>query len=179
MKKTVVILYPEFSEYEVSVAISILMQGGKPVVVVGESKEPIHGESGLTCLPDMCFEEVDIEDVDSILMTGCMDISGLKNEDKYIDFIKKLSSKVEVIASISSSPYLLAKAGLLVDKKYTIGMTKENREALGFFQEDNYSNELVVQDGNLITARGSGFIKFGVAFGKALGLEFDDRWYKG
>gem|GEM_PF-4456080 len=33
MKKTAVLLYPQFSEYEWIVALSIFMQGNKPVTV--------------------------------------------------------------------------------------------------------------------------------------------------
>ncbi|MFB7155468.1 hypothetical protein [Lysinibacillus sp. NPDC056232] len=34
MKRTAVLLYPQFSEYELSVALSILMQGNKPIITV-------------------------------------------------------------------------------------------------------------------------------------------------
>lgn len=44
MKKTAVLLYPQFSEYELSVALSILMQGGKPIITLGVNNEPIRGE---------------------------------------------------------------------------------------------------------------------------------------
>lgn len=57
-------------------------------------------------------------------------------------------------------------------------MTKENREALGIFENEYYSDDLVVQDGKLITARGSGFIQFGLLIGKALNLSFDEKWYQ-
>jgi 4-methyl-5(b-hydroxyethyl)-thiazole monophosphate biosynthesis len=32
-------------------------------------------------------------------------------------------------------------------------------------------------DGNLLTAVGKGFIKFGIEFGKMLNLTFDPNWY--
>ncbi|USK36520.1 DJ-1/PfpI family protein (plasmid) [Bacillus sp. F19] len=178
MKKTAVLLYPQFSEYELSVALSILMQGEKPVITVGISNQPIRGESGLTCLPDTTIDNLNYDDIDSLLLTGCMDIFSLEGERKLFEFLQQIESKVSVIASISSSPYLLAKAGILKGKKYTIGMTKENREMTGVFERENYCESLVVQDGNLITARGRGFIRFGTLFGKALNLTFDDNWYK-
>ncbi|QDQ03212.1 4-methyl-5(B-hydroxyethyl)-thiazole monophosphate biosynthesis protein [Lysinibacillus fusiformis] len=177
MKKTAVLLYPQFSEYELSVALSILMQGEKPVITVGLSKLPIRGESGLTCITDTTIEELNIDEIDSLLLTGCMDIFTLENEKNILDFISRVESKVTVIGSISSSPYLLAKVGILKGKKYTIGMTEENRDNSGIFERNNYSEELVVQDGKLITARGRGFIRFGVCFGKALNLNFDENWY--
>ena len=156
MKKTAVVLYPQFSEYELSIALSILMQGEKPVVTVGVNKQPILGESGLTCIPDTTIDELNVNEIDSLLLTGCMDIFALENEEKILEFISQVESKATVIGSISSSPYLLAKAGMLKGKKYTIGMTEEQRDHLGVFEKENYSDELVVRDGKIITARGRG-----------------------
>ncbi|EPD54131.1 hypothetical protein HMPREF1210_00116 [Paenisporosarcina sp. HGH0030] len=178
MKKTAVLIYPQYSEYELSVALSILMQGEKPVITIGLNNLPIRGESGLTCLTDTTIDEVNLEEIDSLLLTGCMDILALEGKKEIFEFISRIESKATVIGSISSSPYLLANAGLLNGKKYTIGMTEENREKSGVFEKENYSEELVVQDGKLITARGRGFIRFGVCFGKALNLKFDENWYK-
>lgn len=178
LKKTAVILYPQFSEYELSVALSILMQGNKPVITVGLNRLPIQGESGLSCVTDTTFDEINLEEVDSLLLTGCMDIMSLIEEEKLTHFIKKAATKERVIASISSSPLLLAKAGVLKGKKYTVGLTEENINKSGVFEKENFSEELVVQDGNIITARGRGFIRFGKCLGNALNLEFDERWYQ-
>lgn len=116
MKKTAVLLYPQFSEYELSVALSILMQGGKPIVTLGSNTEPIRGESGLNCIADLPVNEVELDDIDSLLLPGCMDISTLQLEESLLDFIRHLSAKGGLLASISSSPYLLAKAGVLQNK---------------------------------------------------------------
>jgi protein deglycase len=178
VKKTAVLLYPQFSEYELSVALSILMQGNKPIVTVGLNNQPIKGESGLSCVADTTINEINLEEIDSLLLPGCMDIMTLIDEQKLFDFIRQVASKETVIASISSSPFLLAKAGLLRDRKFTIGMTVENMEKLGVFEIGNYSEEIVVQDGNIITARGRGFIRFGIYFGRALNLKFDEKWYQ-
>ncbi|MDQ1144240.1 4-methyl-5(b-hydroxyethyl)-thiazole monophosphate biosynthesis [Bacillus sp. SORGH_AS 510] len=178
MKKTAVLLYPQFSEYELSVALSILMQGEKPVIIIGLNHEPIRGEAGLTVVPDMTIEEVNLGDIDSLLLTGCMDIFALKDETNLFEFLSLLEKNVSVIASISSSPFLLAKAGILKGKKYTVGMTAEDRNLSGVFEREHYSDELVVQDGKLITARGRGFIKFGRIVGEALNLSFDENWYR-
>jgi protein deglycase len=37
----------------------------------------------------------------------------------------------------------------------------------------------VIEDGKIITARGRGFVEFGIGIGEALGLSFDEGWYKG
>jgi protein deglycase len=65
----------------------------------------------------------------------------------------------------------------LARKKYTVGIPEEVLPQLEVFEGENYSKDLVVQDGNLITARGSRFIQFGISFGRVLGLAFDENWY--
>ncbi|WP_409368503.1 DJ-1/PfpI family protein [Lysinibacillus sp. 38-6] len=177
MKKTAVILYPQFSEYELSVALSILMQGNKPVVTVGLHHRTIQGESGLTCLADMQLSDIDSNEIDSLLLPGCMDIMTLADEQALCNVIIKMHAKGAVIASISSSPYLLAKAGVLKEKNYTVGLSLEAIKQLEVFDLGYYKDDLVVQDGSIITARGRGFIPFGIAFGKALQLHFDENWY--
>jgi len=180
-KITGVILYPLFSEYELTVALSILKQGDHPIKTIGITSEPIRGESDLTCISDTTIYDVDINTLDSLLLPGCMDISTLYDHEDLIDFMNRCAhnNKDLVIAAISSSPYLLAKAGLLEDRKYTIGMYEEQRKETGFFNEENYCNDLVVQDGNILTARGRGFIEFGERFGQLLKLKFDSNWYHG
>lgn len=176
-KKTAVLLYPLFSEYELSVALSILMQGKKDVVMVGLTHQAIKSESGLTCIPDVSIDEISKDEIDSLLLPGCMDVGTLVDEQGLFNFISKVSGEETIIASISSSPFLLAKAGILKGKRYTVGLPEEVLPQLEVFEVENYSKDLVVQDGNLITARGSGFIQFGISFGRALGLEFDENWY--
>ncbi|MBY0122008.1 DJ-1/PfpI family protein [Bacillus sp. S/N-304-OC-R1] len=177
MKKTAVLLYPQFSEYELSVALSILMQGNKPTVTVGLTKQPIHGESGLTCIADVTISELDLNEIDSILLPGCMDFKEIIHEQKFIHFLQQAVSEETVVASISSSPALLARAGLLKGKKFTAGLTDQQMDMLGGFEKENYSDDLVVQDGNLITARGRGFIQFGICLGNALNLKYNENWY--
>lgn len=123
------------------------------------------------------MDEIIFEDIDSLLLPGCMDIMTLSDEERLFEFIKQVATKETVIASISSSPYLLAKAGVLRGKKYTVGLTEENLKKSGVFEVENFSKDMVVQDGNIITARGRGFVRFGQYLGKALNLEFDERWY--
>ncbi|TVX94096.1 DJ-1/PfpI family protein [Paenibacillus agilis] len=182
MKTTGVLLYPLFSEYEISVALSILKQGNHPITTIGieEERGLVVGESDFTCVPDTTIHEVDMSTLDSLLLPGCMDISTLFEHEALMDFLRKCAEVNPnlIIASISSSPYLLARAGLIGDRTYTVGLTQEQRQLLQVFQEENYRNDLVVRDGNLITARGSGFIEFGEALGKELNLSFQMNWYQ-
>ena len=49
------------------------------------------------------MNEIELDDIDSLLLPGCMDISTLQLEESLLDFIRYLSAKGGMIASISSS----------------------------------------------------------------------------
>jgi protein deglycase len=177
MKKTAVLLYPGFSEYELSVAMSVLMQGHKPVVTAGSSHAPIRGEAGMVCVPDSAVEELDLEAVDSLLLPGCMDIGTVIREEGLLKAIREAAERRYIVAAISSSPALLAMAGVLKGKRYTVGLSEAAMDQLGCFEREHYSSETVVRDGNMITARGRAFVRFGWALGRALELPFEPHWY--
>lgn len=174
---TGVILYPQFSEYEISVALSVLMQGKKQIKTIGLTSEPVTGESGLTCKPDSSIADVDVACMDSLLFPGCFDISTLTKAEELFHFVKTVAQRDSKIFAISSSPYILGKAGLLENKRYTVGLSKVDRDLLGCFDENLYTDEWLVQDGNLVTARGRAFVDFGIKVGEVLHLSFDPMWY--
>lgn len=174
---TGVLLYPQFSEYEISVALSVLMQGKKPIKTIGLTLDAVTGESGLTCKPDLSIADADAGRIDSLLLPGCFDISTLTEAEELFQYVKTVVHHDTKIFAISSSPFILAKAGLLENKTYTVGLLREDRDVLGVFDEKNYREELVVQDGNLVTARGRAFVEFGIMVGQLLNVSFDSQWY--
>ena len=178
MKKTAVLMYPSFSEYEISVALSVLGQAGKEVVTVSDTDDPVVGEACFACLPDATYDEINPDDFDSVLLPGMMQLLPEETEAKCVAFLRAMGERENLIGAVSLSPYLLAKAGLLEGRLYTVGMYEEDMDEMGVFDKANLVKEPVVEDGLLITAVGSGFVGFGLAFGRALGLSFDGTWYE-
>jgi len=177
MKKVAVLLYPDFSNYEMSVAISVLGQAKKPFDVFSLTLEPVRSEEGLYIVPQKLLYELNIEEYDGLLLTGEMDCRPLVTDDRYANFVKQFNKPDIIIGSISSSTALLAKLGMLKDKKYMAGIPEEFLEQLGFQRENYVGDGQFVRDGNVVTAMGFGFVEFGVEFGKALGLDFHPGWY--
>jgi len=56
-KKTAVLLYDSFCNFEISVALELLALTGKRIVIFGKQKEPVCSEEGLRVLPDASLEE--------------------------------------------------------------------------------------------------------------------------
>src|SRR5690625_7949949 len=85
-------------------------------------------------------------------------ISSAFPDRNYIEFVKNITAQDNfLVASISRSPFLLAKAAILKGKKYTVGIAEDIRKASPYFEEDNSRAELVVEDKNLITNPGTEF----------------------
>ena len=177
-KSTAIILYPRFSEYELSVLLSVLQQGGKSVKYVGLDRNVVKGEAGLPCIPETTIHELNLDEIDSIMLPGVDDFQHLLNHQELSNFLEKANDGKRIIGAISSAVYLLSISGVLVDKKYTVGLTEDQRKFLGTFNEKNFMNQPVVVDENIITGIGSSFVDFAFYYGELLRLNFDKQWYK-
>lgn len=188
-KKTAVLLFDLFSNYEISVALSILAQSNKKYEVFCLNEHAIS-EEGLHVKRTKSLKQLCISEYDSLLIPGCMDFSDIIDNQQIHSFLQQFDSPNIIIASISSSPILLLKAGMLQNKKYIAGVLKaglleegftmqqmENMRDITELRNEDGSIDTYYVDGNLLTAVGCGFIEFGIQFGKMLQLEFEPGWY--
>ena len=181
MKKTAVLIYDSFCNFEFSVALEIFALSGKELTIFGRTKEPMRSEEGLLVVPDKAIEEIDISEYDSLLLPGAMDIRDSIEDKKMIEFIRLFEDKV--IGAISIAPILLVRAGLLNGKPFMAGINKEELMEEGFSEEDlakmvgwddnlqNPIEEGYIITNNIITSISYNFVKWGLAFGRMLGIE--------
>ena len=134
MKKTAILIYDSFCNFEISVVLEILALAGKPITVFGIAKQAIRSEEGLSVLPDDTIDHIDLNEYDSLILPGAMDIRESIENEKIIDFIKKFDGKI--IGAISIAPLLLVKAGLLSGKPFMAGVNKEEIFEEGFSECD-------------------------------------------
>ncbi len=188
-KKTAILLFDLFSNYELSVALSILSQGKKQFDFFG-LKDEVISEEDLHAKCTKILEEIVIEEYDSLLIPGCMDLEDIISSERILNFLRKFDSKDMIIASISSSPILLLKAGMLENRRFMAGVIKEELVDEGFTMEqmknmvdikelrENYDDiGPYIVDDNILTSVGCNFIQFGIQFGKMLSLDFQPGWY--
>lgn len=185
MKKTAVLIYDKFCNFEISVALEILALNNKEIDVFGKTLDPIISEEGLKILPDKTIYDLDIGEYDSLLLPGAMDIRYAVEDNDIIDFIKKFAGKI--IGAISIAPILLVKAGMLRGKTFMIGATKENLLEENYTEEDlKYMKDwddciaFPISDGyivseSIVTSVSFNFIKFGIKFCSMIGIEMSPK----
>ena len=187
MKKTAVLIYDSFCNFEISVALEMLALSERKITVFAKTKEPVKSEDGLTVLPDETIGHVNVDEYDSLLLPGAMDIREAIEDQEIIDFIRKFDGKI--IGAISIAPLLLVKAGMLNGKPFMAGINKEEVMEEGFTEQDlagmvgwydNIANP--IEDGymitdNIVTSMSYHFVKWALAFGKMLGIEISPKTF--
>lgn len=161
MSRFAVILYPNFSLQEITCLTSALTVwfDEKIDFLASENKEYIS-EEGLRVIPTKVLSNTNITDYDCIILPGTINPLPALYDDRLIDFLKSGINNDVVFAAISSSPLLLAKAGILNGKKFTAGFFMQMAEVFPFIKKENFTHEGIVCDGNVITGIGMFFREF-------------------
>lgn len=172
MKKIAVMIYPYFSMQE----ISCLTDGLKvyfdiDVEVFASSKEVITSEDNFQVIANKTFDEFNIEEYDCLILPGVYNPIPALFDEKNIEFLKGLKGENILISSISSSPILLAKAGLLENVHFTSGIWDEISKNIDFIPYENIIHKPIVKDKNFITAIGFAYKEFAIETIRTLGID--------
>ena len=179
-KKTAVMIYPYFSLQEITCLTSALaLWYEREIDVFAATKDIITSEDGFQVIAGKTFDEFEAADYDCLILPGIINPIPALFEQRNIEFLHGLRDKDLLIASISSSPLLLAKAGLLEHRRFTSGVFDEMLRYLDFVPLQNVMHTPVCKDGNIITAIGFAFREFAVQVLRALGLKCSDDILKG
>lgn len=177
MRKFAVLLYPNFSLQEITCLTSTLTVwfDEKIDFIASENKE-YYSEEGLCVIPTKTIGDAKITDYDCVILPGTINPLPALFDDRLIEFIKSGNGSDIVFAAISSSPVLLAKAGILAGKKFTAGFFMQMVDIFDFVEKDNFIHRGIVEDGTVITGIGMFFREFAEAvlnrFGYDIGNNF-------
>ena len=176
------LVYPGFSEFEVTVALNLLARKYR-VVSVGLTLEPVTGEGGLRVLPERAIQDVHAESFTAALIPGAEDLEVLADVPALDVFLQNMRAREKVLGAICGGAFALAQAGLLEGIAYTVTFNAEQRAFLKVFPELGFEYRDVVRSGSIVTAQGHAFVEFGLVMAKALGavhnLEAARTFYRG
>lgn len=141
-----------FEEIEALTPVDVLRRAGLEVKTVAISGRSAVGSHGINVECDLSADEVDFKDATAVIfpggMPGATNLDRSPLSDKAIDSVIKNGG---IIAAICAAPLVLGRRGLLQGKRATCYPGFES-ELVGAVVTD----EGVVTDGNIVTARGMG-----------------------
>lgn len=153
MTKVLVPVAQGCEELETVTIIDLLRRAGIEVIVAGLHSGSIVASRGTVLLPDMTLEEALQDQYDMVALPGGVGANHLQNDNRILNLLRKMAEDGKFIAAICAAPKVLSKAGVLDGRRATwFPNSLTPGEMRGVTQVD----EIVVQDGNIITSRGPG-----------------------
>lgn len=178
MKRSLVMLYPGFCNFKISALTEILafQEGDWSLTTVGADRQLYEGEDHLQVMAQKDFTEVNPLDYDLLILPGIDNYHIPLEDPRNATFLAQLNvaTKRPIIASMSSSPVLLAKAGLLDHTKFTGGLFEETYDLNPFIPKENLVRKPVVSDNGIITSSFQFFREFAIVAARACGIKVPD-----
>ena len=120
-KRVLVPLAEGFEEIESVTVIDILRRAGAAVTVAGLTGKSVTGSHRITIITDTLLEEVKDQDFDLIVLPGGMPGAiNLKADFRVQKIIQCHEQSGKLVAAICAAPIVLAEAGILNGRKFTI-----------------------------------------------------------
>jgi DJ-1 family protein len=140
-------------EMEVVIIIDILRRAKLLVKVAGEN-EIVTCAHGLKIIPDKLIDNIDDDEFyDALIIPGGLEgVNNLRNNEYFIDILKRHNRKEIFIGAICAAPLILSSAKIL-KSNHKITSHPSIREQLSSFE---ITEDAVVIDENIITSKGAG-----------------------
>ena len=168
--KVLVPLAEGFEEVEAISIIDLLRRAEIRVDVVGLDDEIVTGRNNIRVLCDKTLSEVNENDYEAIVLPGGNPgYKNLASSEKLMNIVKNFNSKGKVVGAICAASTILSKIGILKGKRATCYPSMKD-------EIENYVNEKVVIDDNIITSQGPATaIDFALQIIKTLKPEMYDK----
>ncbi len=154
MKKLLMILAPGFEELEATAVADVMCRCGIGVTVAGLDELDITGSHGLKFRVDRKLEECSAAEFDGVYLPGGMPGSvNLFNSDEVLNMVRSIAAAGGVTAAICAAPMVLARAGLLDGRRFTMYPGFES-----YLYGLTPTGNVVERDAAVVTGRGPGAV---------------------
>ena len=153
-KKIIVALANGFEETEVIAVTDVLRRLGIDAKLVGLTSLVAIGTHDIKITCDCLLDDCDVENFDGIYLPGGLPGAyNLRDDDRIISIVKAMNEEKKLVSAICAAPVVLAKAGLLKNKKFTMYPGFED-ELYGAVPTNNPAEI----DDNIVTGKGPGAV---------------------
>lgn len=149
--KDVFLIYEDCCFYEIVTLSYFLRYSGCDLVFCARADGPVRVMEGFTVQPDQTLDALDRTQIRSFILPGGA-ISAIDHPEIW-DLLRECRDRQVLIAGICAGVDVLDHAGVLADVRST-----------------HSTDEDMVRDGKIITARANAFVDFAIETAKALDL---------
>ncbi len=151
-----IIAFRDFKDEEYFIPRSICYEHKYEIKTASWQKGIAVGVDGGEAIVDLTLEEVDMNNFDAVVFVGGNGASKYFNDELAHHIASEAVRLGRVLAAICIAPIILAKAGVLKDKKATGWYSNMDKTLIQIFKENGvkFIDEGLVIDGKIITADG-------------------------
>jgi 4-methyl-5(b-hydroxyethyl)-thiazole monophosphate biosynthesis len=153
MKKILVLLANGFEDIEMVASVDLWRRGKIQVDLVSIGDLKVKTGTGSTILADVKIDDVNETDYDLLFLPGGGGVKALDESKQVRKLISEFMKKEKYVSAICAAPLILGKMGILDNRVFTCYPSFEK-----FAPEGVYKTIGVIQDGNVITGRGVGYV---------------------
>lgn len=148
-----IIACSQFRDEELAKPREVFEKAGYEVTVASDKAEGCKGMLGAEAKVDKLLGDVSAKDFDAVVFVGGTGAKVLFDNADAHRVAKEADGAGKVLAAICIAPSILAKAGVLKDRKATVW---EGEEFVAILKDggSTYEGEDVVVDGRIVTANG-------------------------
>lgn len=151
-----IVAFNDFQDMEYKKTKQAIKDRGIKVEVCSSSIGTARGKFGGEIKIDILINDVDISVYEAIVFIGGPGaVEYLNSQDAYA-VCKQAVAQEKILAAICMAPQILAKSGVIKDKKATVFSSEADQSGVKILQEEGvkYMEKDIVEDGKFITANG-------------------------
>lgn len=153
-KILMIIASSNFRDEEYQIPKEIFQKQKADVVVASSTLSSSVGMLGSRVNPEILLKDVKVKDFDAIVFVGGVGAKEYFNDREAHRIVKEAVKEKKVLAAICLAPVILAKSGVLKNKRATV-WAGAKQELIKYGAK--YIPERVVVEGRIITASGPSF----------------------
>jgi len=138
-----------FEDVELITVVDVLRRAGIQVDIIGVTASMVESKSKIKIMVDKRLAEISLREYDGMILVGGPGYASLEKAAILNDYIKAYAAQGKLLAAIGEGVALLAKNGLLENKKAVIA---PGMEKLLTYPRD----QPVIVDQNIITSQAPG-----------------------
>lgn len=158
-KRILLLAYDGFAEFEITILLTALRGAGHQLTTADPTADPVRTAGRLIVLPDTAIGDVNPYEYDALIIPGG-ESSPFLHHPGIATVVQNLHRRGKLVAAICGGPALLAAAGVLDNARYTASLTAADAAFPAVAGRGTRLGELLVTDGNLVTATGSNYVAF-------------------
>ena len=167
MKKMLAVVADGFEETELIAVVDCLRRLNVSVTIAGLTGCELKGAHNITLAADALLDDLKPEDFDGIFLPGGLPGATTLYESAAVGcWVDEMNRAGKIVSAICAAPIVLAKAGLLENRTFTMYPGFDD-----YLNGAKYTSDPAECDGNIVTGKGPGAVyAFAGKLAGALGL---------